>query len=290
MDEVQSADDAMWLKRAADSPCIECVHYPEDLLRAAAQLSHRERLASLGTLIAGVAHELSSPAGYVLGNLDMLRDYSNRLLQVVDVIGDGADAGEIAALQASLQIDRVRGDLDSLIEGTREGAERIHGQAMKLRRYATPQREPSAEYDLCRTVRTAVAWVGQAAGAALPVHYRMPESFAVVGHSGRVQQVLVNLLQNGVDAVAGVPDPRLEVVVRRDADGVAIDVCDNGPGIGAEDSAHLFEAFVTSKGEGTGLGLPISQDLAEQEGGRLTAANAPEGGAVFTLTLPLATP
>lgn len=289
-DKVQAVDEAMWLKRAADSPCIECEHYPEDLLRAAAQLSHRERLASLGALIAGVAHELSSPAGYVLGNLDMLRSYAGRLLQVVDAVRDGASADEVGALQEELRIDRVRGDLDSLIEGTREGAARIHGQAMKLRRYATPQREPATEYDLCETIRTAVSWVGQAAGASLPVHYRIPETLAVFGHSGRVQQVLVNLLQNGVDAVADVADPRLDVVVRRDRSRVAIDVCDNGPGIGDEAPERLFEAFVTSKGEGTGLGLPISQSLAEQEGGRLTATNGAEGGAVFTLILPLSAP
>ena len=289
-DKVQATDDAMWLKRAADSPCIDCEHYPEDLLHAAAQLSHRERLASLGALIAGVAHELSSPAGYVLSNLDMLKTYAGRLLQVVDAVADGASAEDIAALQQELHIDRVRGDLDSLMEGTREGAARIHGQAMKLRRYATPQREPAAEYDLCETIHTAVSWVGQAAGASLPVNYRMPESLPVFGHSGRVQQVLVNLLQNAADAVAGATDPRLEIVVRRDRSRVAVDVCDNGPGIGDEDPARLFEAFVTSKGEGTGLGLPISQSLAEQEGGRLTARNGTEGGAVFTLILPLSAP
>ena len=289
-DKVQAIDDAMWLKRAADSPCIECEHYPEDLLKAAAQLSHRERLASLGALIAGVAHELSSPAGYVLGNLDMLRTYSERLLQVVDAVRDGASAEEIGALQHTLNIDRVRDDLDSLIEGTREGAARIHGQAMKLRRYATPQREPAAEYDLCETIRTAVRWVDQAAGAPLPVHYRMPASLTVFGHSGPVQQVLVNLLQNAADAVVRLPAPRLGIVVRRDRNRVAIDVCDNGPGVGDDDPEHLFEAFVTSKGEGTGLGLPISQSLAEQEGGRLTATNGADGGAVFTLILPLSVP
>lgn len=289
-DKVRATDDAMWLRRAADSPCIGCEHYPEDLLRAAAQLSHRERLASLGALIAGVAHELSSPAGYVLGNLDMLRNYAGRLLQVVDAVRDGASANEIAALQESLHIDRVRGDLDSLIEGTREGAERIHGQSMKLRRYATPQRGAAAEYDLCQTIRTAVGWVGQAARVPLPVNYRMPESLTVFGHSSRVQQVLVNLLQNGVDAVARVADPQLDIVVRSDGYEVAIEVRDNGPGLGRDDPAGLFEAFVTSKGKGTGLGLPISQSLAEQEGGRLSAANGAGGGAVFTLILPLSAP
>lgn len=288
-DNAPIPDDAeAWLRRVADTPCVHCEHYPERLLTTAAQLSHHERLASLGSVIAGVAHEMSSPAGYVLGNLDVLERYAERLVGFLASLDDDLSAAELAALKREHGVARIAGDLGSLVEGTREGAERIHGHVMNLSRYATPQRDEPREYDLCATVRTAVAWVSQASGDAVPVDYRMPPELVIGGHSNAVHQILINLVQNAVDAVADVADACLEVVVDTDADSVVVQVHDNGPGLGPGDPERLFEPFVTSKpaGKGTGLGLSISHSLAGQEGGRLAAANGPEGGAVFTLYLP----
>lgn len=282
-------DDAeAWLRRVADTPCVDCEHYPERLLKTAAQLSHHERLASLGSVIAGVAHELSSPAGYVLSNLGVLERYAGQLLAFLARLDADHSPKELEALKHEYGIARIAGDLDSLVEGTLEGAERIHGHVMNLSRYATPQRDVPREYDLCATIRTAVAWVSQASGDSVPVDYRMPPELTIVGHSNAVHQILINLVQNAVDAVAEVADACLEVVVDTDGDAVVVEVHDNGPGLGSEDPRRLFEPFVTSKpaGKGTGLGLSISHSLAEQEGGRLAAANGPGRGAVFTLHLP----
>lgn len=281
-------DDAeLLLRRVVDTPCVRCEHYPERLLKTAAQLSHHERLASLGSVIAGVAHEMSSPAGYVLGNLGILERYAERLSEFLANLDGDLSAEEVAALRREHGIERIAGDLDSLVQGTLEGAERIHGHVMNLSRYATPQRDEPREYDLCATIRTAVAWVSQASGDAVPVDYRMPSTLSICGHSNAVHQILINLVQNAVDAVAGQADAHLEVVVTGDAETVVVEVHDNGPGLGCGDPERLFEPFVTSKpaGKGTGLGLSISHSLAEQEGGRLTAANGPERGAVFTLVL-----
>ena len=288
-DNAPLPDDAeAWLRRVADTPCVHCEHYPERLLKTAAQLSHHERLASLGSVIAGVAHELSNPAGYVLSNLGVLERYAERLLAFLGRVDADLSPEELASLKREFGIARIVGDLASLVEGTLEGAERIHGHVMNLSRYATPQRDTPREYDLCATIRTAVAWVSQASGGSVPVDYRMPPEFTIAGHSNAVHQILVNLVQNSVDAVTGQPDARLEVVVVGDAETVVVEVRDNGPGLGPGDPERLFEPFVTSKpaGKGTGLGLSISHSLAEQEGGRLAAANRAGRGAVFTLYLP----
>lgn len=282
-------DDAgMWWRRVADTPCVDCEHYPDSLLKTTAKLSHHERLASLGSMIAGVAHEMSSPAGYVLANLGVLERYAEQLQAFFRSLDDDLSAGELAALKREHGIARIAGDLGSLVDGTLEGAERIHGHVMNLSRYATPQRDVPRNYDLCATIRTAVAWVSQASGDAVPVEYRMPPELTIAGHSDAVHQILINLVQNAFDAVEGQTDARLEVAVAARADTVAVEVRDNGPGIGDDDPERLFEPFVTSKpaGKGTGLGLSISHSLAEQEGGRLAAANGPDGGAVFTLCLP----
>jgi two-component system sensor histidine kinase HupT/HoxJ len=101
---------------------------------------------------------------------------------------------------------------------------------------------------------------------------------------------MMNLVQNACDATAEQPQPRLEIGAERVGDSVVIRFRDNGPGIPPENLAHLFEPFFTTKpvGKGTGLGLAITYGIVERHGGSLSAGNVPEGGALFTLRLPLA--
>ncbi|KAF1053745.1 MAG: C4-dicarboxylate transport sensor protein DctB [Burkholderia gladioli] len=103
----------------------------------------------------------------------------------------------------------------------------------------------------------------------------------------RLEQILINLLGNALDAVAGVPSPRIAVLIEASAGSIAITVADNGPGVAPELLPRLFEPFFTTKemGRGLGLGLAISSSIASDAGGALVARNAPEGGAVFVLTL-----
>lgn len=288
--DARASDD--WRDRVSDTPCASCEHYPEELMNAAAELAHSERLVSLGTLIAGVAHELANPAGYVLSNLAVLQSYGHRLLCYIAAIEAGASESARIELREELRIDRILADLESLVDGSIEGAERIHANVMSLGRYATPQREEARPYNLSETVRTAVAWVSRASGNRVPASYELPDRCLLTGHSNAVHQVLINLVQNAVDAMAGRNDAELEVTVSERAEWVEVCVRDNGPGLYTDDPDKLFLPFVTSKpaGEGTGLGLSISHSIARQEGGSLGAANHPDGGAAFTLTLPRVAP
>jgi len=124
-------------------------------------------------------------------------------------------------------------------------------------------------------------------GARIAVAGLAPGLLAVA-EAGRLEQILVNLLRNGLDAMAGLPDPVLDVTAGREGNNVCITVRDRGPGLSDDARSHLFEAFYTTKpaGEGLGLGLAISLTIAESYGGTLSARNAPEGGAVFVLCLP----
>jgi two-component system sensor histidine kinase HupT/HoxJ len=118
----------------------------------------------------------------------------------------------------------------------------------------------------------------------------LPESIPVKGSPGQLQQVLINLVQNAADATAGNAAPRLEVSARIDHGEVEIRLRDNGPGIAPEALGKIFDPFFTTKpiGKGTGLGLSISYGIVERHGGELRADNAPGGGALFLLRLPLA--
>jgi len=262
----------------------------DDLRRTQQQLLQSEKLASLGRLVAGVAHELNNPISFVLGNVHALRRYGERLGRYLAAVHAGEPEAERARLREELRIDRIVADLAPLIEGTVEGAERTRDIVDALKRFSAVDREAPAPFDLGKVAERAVHWVARAGADRLDVELALPPELPVVGSAGQLQQVLMNLVQNACDALHGRAGARLEVAGRVEGRTAVLEVLDNGPGIEPENLPRLFDPFFTTKpvGKGTGLGLAISYGIVERHGGTLTAANRPGGGAVFRLELPLA--
>lgn len=265
----------------------------ENLKRTQQQLLHSEKMASLGRLVAGVAHELNNPISFVLGNTHALQRYAQRLEAYLAAIHAGKPAAELAELRRKLRIDHLLKDLSPLIEGTVEGAERTHDIVDSLKRFSAVDRNEDRPFNLGQVIEQAVHWVTKAAADKFKVDITLPEGITVTGSPGQMQQVMMNLVQNACDATAEEAQPRLEITARRvhyaEGDRVEVKFRDNGPGIPPENMPHLFEPFFTTKpvGKGTGLGLAITYGIVERHGGSLTAANDPRGGAVFTLKFPL---
>jgi two-component system sensor histidine kinase HupT/HoxJ len=263
----------------------------ESLKLAQQQLLHSEKMASLGRLVAGVAHELNNPISFVLGNVHALARYSDRLRQYLAAVHAGLDAQALQELRATLRIEHVLGDLPSLIEGTLEGAQRTADIVGGLKRFSAMDPEARAPVDLNEVIERAIHWVRKGVGAGFEMHWQSGPSCIVNGSAGQLQQVLMNLLQNGADAASGPSaiQPQLWLTVECDDTQVRVRVRDNGPGILPEHLLRLFDPFFTTKpvGKGTGLGLSISYGIVEQHGGRLTASNHAQGGAEFLLELPL---
>ncbi len=263
----------------------------ESLKLAQQQLLHSEKMASLGRLVAGVAHELNNPISFVLGNVHALARYSERLRQYLAAVHAGQDAGTLKALRTTLRIEHVLGDLPSLIDGTLEGAQRTADIVGGLKRFSAMDPEARTPVDLNDVIERAIHWVRKGTGTGFEMHWQSGAPCIVSGSAGQLQQVLMNLLQNGADAASGVPgqQPQLWLVLERDDARVRVYLRDNGPGILPEHLSRLFDPFFTTKpvGKGTGLGLSISYGIVEQHGGRLTARNRREGGAEFLLELPL---
>ena len=264
----------------------------EDLKRTQQQLLHSDKMASLGRLVAGVAHELNNPISFVLGNVHALRRYAARLDQYIRLLQGEHSPEALARLRDELRIDYILEDLPSLMDGTIEGAERTRDIVDSLKRFSVVDRDQARPFNLAEIIERSVNWVRKASPDRFQVDLDLPEGITVVGSSGQIQQVVMNLVQNACDATAEMTEPRLAITARQIGNQVEVRFHDNGPGIPASHLAHIFEPFFTTKpvGKGTGLGLAISYGLVEQHGGRLEAANAPEGGALFTLSLPLGKP
>jgi two-component system sensor histidine kinase HupT/HoxJ len=172
-----------------------------------------------------------------------------------------------------------------------EGAERTRDIVDGLKRFSAIDRQADEDFNLTEVVERSVRWVTRSMPPKFCIHLDLPAELPMRGSSGQMQQVIMNLVQNACDAMTATPEPHLAVRAQPAAgEVVLLTVADNGPGIPPEHLARLFDPFFTTKpvGQGTGLGLSISYGIVERHGGKLEAANGPEGGAVFALVLPLA--
>jgi two-component system sensor histidine kinase HupT/HoxJ len=257
------------------------------LKAAQAQLVRNEKLASLGRLLAGVAHELNNPISFVYANAHALGRYAGKFETYFARVQDGASREELIALRAELKLDRELANLRESIRGAHDGAERVRDIVEDLRRLSADGTGEKVVFDLSETVRTAASWVMR--GMKQPVRLVMEpmETSPVLGRPGHVQQVVMNLVQNSVDALEGREGGEIRISVISGPDGGLLTVSDNGPGVPEELRSSIFDPFFTTKavGRGTGLGLSISHKIAEEHGGTLSLCDGAEG-ACFRLTIP----
>ena len=229
------------------------------------QIIRTEKLASVGQLAAGVAHEIGNPLAAILGYVDILR-------------ADAAGKGEMPTAERQDALDRVKAE-----------TQRIHRIIRELLEFSRPSHEEPVATDPLRVVESSQALLApQARFRDVRVVTTGGETWPqVLVSPGRLVQVLVNLLLNAADAMAG---KGTIVVACQDADGKAVlTIADEGPGVAAENRRKIFDPFFTTKpvGQGTGLGLSVSRSIVESFGGTLELAPAVAGqGAKFVLTLP----
>jgi two-component system sensor histidine kinase HupT/HoxJ len=259
------------------------------LQQAQSQLVRNEKLASLGRLVAGVAHELNNPISFVYANTHALEKYTERFEAYFKAVQDGQSRPELAALRDELKLDKTVRNLRGAIDGAKDGAERVRDIVEDLRRLSSEGASEPVSFDLMTTTRTAADWVVRASKAQLEISFADQSGRKARGNPGHVQQIVMNLVQNAVDALSETEGPALRLCIEERGDAIVLQVIDNGPGIPDDLAASIFDPFFTTKpvGKGTGLGLSISHKIAEEQGGSLVlAASGPEG-CCFELHLPM---
>lgn len=259
-----------------------------DALKSAqAQLVRNEKLASLGRLLAGVAHELNNPISFVYANAHAMERYLSKFETYFARVQGGAGREELVTLRESLRLDREIGNLRTAIDGARDGAERVRDIVEDLRRLSSDGSGERIGFDLAEVSRVAANWVMR--GRREPVSLRIEAAGPVpaFGRPGHIQQIVMNLVQNAVDALEGIASPEIRLRVFAEGDRAVLTVSDNGPGVPPAAQAAIFDPFFTTKpvGRGTGLGLSISHKIAEEHGGRLVLVEGAPG-ATFRLELP----
>jgi two-component system C4-dicarboxylate transport sensor histidine kinase DctB len=237
-------------------------HEMSERRRAEEGLVQAGKLAALGQMAAGITHELNQP-------LAALRTLS-------------ANAGVF--LQRGRMTDAVKN-----LEVIGELIDRMGKITGQLRSFARKDPVQLRTVSLKRSLANALVLLNQRTREqAVAIEEEWPDrDVCVLGDSTRLEQVIVNLAANAMDAMAGEAQPQMTIAITEVGDRVQIAVRDNGPGIATQHLRRLFEPFFTTKesGQGLGLGLVISIGIARELGGDLTAANRPEGGAEFVLHL-----
>lgn len=233
-------------------------------LRAAQdELVHAAKLAVIGQLSAGLAHELNQP-------LAALRTLSGNAVKFMQ-------RGDLDSAQGNL--DRIGSLVDAMGQLTSQ-----------LKSFARKSSGATGPVQVRRAVDNALFLLDRRLrGAKLCID--VADDAVALCDANRLEQVLVNLIGNALDALDGTAEPRLDIIARRDGDRVTVTVRDNGPGLAEDVLPHLFEPFFTTKdsGSGLGLGLAISAGIVHDSGGTLTGGNADQGGAQFTFDLPAVT-
>jgi two-component system C4-dicarboxylate transport sensor histidine kinase DctB len=219
------------------------------------ELTQANRLGSIGQITAGVAHEINQPVAAI-------RTYAENAELFLE--RDQAEA--------------ARGNLASIVELTG----RIGTITAELRNFARKRTAAPEPVDLVSAIDGALLLGGDRIRDMASVE--VPAGVTVLADRVRLEQILLNLLQNAAEALGGVASPRIVISVR-DGATVELVVADNGPGVDKAVAAEIFTPFVTAKTDGLGLGLGIARDIAREFGGELDSVRSPLGGAAFRLTL-----
>ncbi|MEE8556356.1 MAG: ATP-binding protein [Myxococcota bacterium] len=245
-----------------------------ELRETQAVLSHREKMAALGQLVAGVAHEINNPISFVHANLQLIGEQLDRLLSAVDS-NEPDRAGE------------ARGHVKKLLERGQEGTRRIREIVSALETFSQVDRTDVDLHDLGEGFETTLELVGSTLGEVELVQEFHPAP-PVRCNAGQINQVLMNLLLNARDAGA----LRIAIRIGIDGDSVWFDVQDDGCGIPQENQTRIFEPFFTTKGvgQGTGLGLAISHGIVQWHGGRIEVRSTGGDGTTIRVVLPIKGP
>jgi len=255
----------------------------QELQDAQSQLLQSEKMAAIGQLAAGVAHEINNPVGFVSSNLGSLKNYSEKMITLLDRCrsGEASEADFVAA-----DFDYLKGDLADLLRESRDGLGRVTKIVSDLKDFAHIDEAAWQEANLNAGIEATLNVVWHELKYKAEVVRELGELPPVTCIAAQIDQVVMNLLVNAAHAI----ETRGTITVRTGHDDawVWIEVADTGKGMTPAVMQRIFEPFYTTKpvGKGTGLGLSLSYDIVKKHGGRIEVNSEPGKGSTFRVWIP----
>jgi two-component system, NtrC family, sensor kinase len=264
------------------------------LRQAQAQLVHAGKMAGLGQLTAGVAHEINNPINFVLSALPPLSRDIDELIGIATAIGSADHAGDPGAELATLrqmiddrEIAATIEEIPALLSSIRSGAERTAEIVRSLRSFSRLDEDELKRVDLHEGIDATIALLGPRLGDRIDMIRRFGPLPTVECRPGQINQVFLHILSNAIDAIEG--NGVITIETREEKDGATIIISDNGEGIAPENLERIFEPFFTTRdvGGGQGLGLAISYGIIEKHGGTIGVESTHGIGTEVTITIPV---
>lgn len=300
------------LEKRVEERTAELSDALNNLQHAQVQIVQSEKMACLGQLVAGVAHEINNPVSFIYSNIPVAKEYITELVELTRICQEHtADAAsEFDRISQEIDLDFVVEDLPKIIDSMAVGTERLYNLSMSLRNFSRLDTSSLTPVNIHEGIDSTLLILGhrlkaQGTYPAIKVIKDYGQLPLVNCYPAQINQVFMNILANAIDALEearmncdlsekkAVVDRHPEISIRTEMlnnERVAIRIIDNGPGIKEEAIKELFKPMFTTKsvGKGTGLGLSISLDIVEKKHhGKLTCISSPNQGAEFVIEIPV---
>ncbi len=260
------------------------------------RLLQQEKMASIGQLAAGVAHEINNPIGFIYSNLNTLKKYTGNLIKMLEFYRSGmrGSAAEPAFLKQSeelygnLKVDLIIGDIHDLLQQSLNGSERIKNIVADLKGFSHIDEAARGEIDinaeLDKTISVLSHEIADKAANIIKDYGRIP---ALYGNPGLLCQVFLNIILNALQSKDN--SPAITIRTKQCGEAILISIADDGRGIPGNIRGRIFDPFFTTKdvGKGMGMGLSVAYDIAAAHGGGIEVKSDAGKGSEFIVTLPL---
>jgi len=273
------------------------------LKEAQTQLVESEKMASLGQLTAGIAHEINNPINFVTSNVNPLKRDIAMIIDTLNqfeelALGDGVDLEtkkqKIAALKEDIEYDYLMTEIDYLLKGISEGSERTAEIVKGLRIFSRVDEDDLKKVNIHEGIDSSIIIVNSLLNDKIKIEKHYGELPLVDCYPGKLNQVFLNIISNGIHAINKHFDGKTGGVIsvstkQSDDSHVQIRIKDNGMGMDDQTAKKIFEPFFTTKevGEGTGLGLSIVYNIVRKHNGTIEVNSKPGEGAEFIITIPI---
>lgn len=264
------------------------------------QLVNQEKMASLGQLTAGIAHEINNPINFVSSNITPLKRDIKDIMEVIEFYRTSGQKEfsestkkEAKQLEEDLELDYVLDEVDQLLKGMDDGARRTVEIVKGLRIFSRVDEQDIKKVDLHDGINSTIILLNSTIPGKIRIIREFSELPLVECLAGKINQVFMNILNNAVHALSDhlekISDPKITVRTKAFADHVIVEFEDNGPGMPEKVKQRIFEPFFTTKavGKGTGLGLSIVYSIIENHKGTLEVVTEEGQGTTFIISLPI---
>ncbi|WP_157466123.1 sensor histidine kinase [Belliella baltica] len=264
------------------------------------QLVNQEKMASLGQLTAGIAHEINNPINFVSSNISPLKRDIKDLMEIVDVYREKGEEQfnedtkkELKELEEDLELEYILTEIDQLLRGMDDGAKRTVEIVKGLRLFSRVDEQDVKKVDIHDGINSTLVLLNSSMSGRIKIEKDFAEIPMIECLAGKINQVFMNIITNAIhaltDHLADNPNPLIKIKTSQVGEFIKIEIGDNGPGMPDSVKERIFEPFFTTKavGKGTGLGLSIVYTIIENHKGTLEVDTSLGKGTNFIITLPI---